>query len=145
MIIYVSKHKIFWSHGARDTLLPQHQAAVSLAEITRTSRLRPGIGAPVATETSHVSSVGSKHYLPALRAAVTALFSCFSASQTFPSPNSEFPQPKPKLSLAQTSALLSPSQTTFLRLTLCKLILPTVIVILVISHFSQNAFLLLAI
>ena len=50
MIIYVSKHKIFRSHGARDTLLPQHQAAVSLAETTRTSRLRPGIGAPVAAE-----------------------------------------------------------------------------------------------
>ena len=125
MIIYVSKHKIFRSHGARDTLLPEHQADVSLAKITRTSCLRPGIGAPYATETSHVSSVGSKHYLPALRAAVTALFSRFSASQTLPSPNSEFPQPKPRLSLAQTSALLSPSQTIFLRPLYCKIILPT--------------------
>ena len=50
MIIYVSKSKILWSHGTRDTLLSEYQADVSLAEITRTSRLRPRLGAPVAAE-----------------------------------------------------------------------------------------------
>ena len=125
MIIYVSNHKIFRSHGARDTLLPQHQAAVSLAETTRTSCIRPGISILDEVEAPHLPAIGSKHYLPALRAAVTALFSRFSASQTLLSPNFEFPQPKPRLSLAQTSALLSPSQTIFLRPSYCKIILPT--------------------
>ena len=90
MIIYVSNYKIFRSHGARDTLLPQHQAAVSLAETTRTSCIRPGIGAPVATETSHVSSVGSKHYLPALRAAVTAFFRAFRPLRLYPAQTLSF-------------------------------------------------------
>ncbi len=80
LIIYVSNHKIFRSHGARYTLLSEHQADVSLAEITRTSCHRPRLGTSVATETPHVSSVRSKHYLPSLRAALDCpIFGFFSA------------------------------------------------------------------
>ena len=96
--IYVSKHKIFRSHGTRDTLLSEYQADVSLAEITRTSRLRPRFGAPVATETPHVSSVGSKHYLPTLRAALNCpIFVHFG--------DSDFTYCKPILSCRETSTL----------------------------------------
>ena len=98
MIIYVSKSKILWSHGTRDTLLSEYQADVSLAEITRTSRLRPRFGAPVATETPHVSSVGSKHYLPTLRAALNCpIFVHFG--------DSDFTYCKPILSCRETSTL----------------------------------------
>ena len=83
MIIYVSKSKILWSHGTRDTLLSEYQADVSLAEITRTSRLRPRFGAPVATETSHVSSVRSKHYLPTIRATMNCPISVLFCASDF--------------------------------------------------------------
>ena len=108
MIIYVSKHKIFRSHGTRDTLFPQHQAYVSLAEITWTSCLRPGTGVPYATETSHVSSVRSKHYLPITRTALITHFPAISGLLSFLSPKSHFPLSKVGLSLAQTSAFLNP-------------------------------------
>ena len=98
MIVYVSKSKILWSHGTRDTLLSEYQADVSLAEITRTSRLRPRFGAPVETETPHVSSVGSKHYLPTLRAALNCpIFVHFG--------DSDFTYCKPILSCRETSTL----------------------------------------
>ena len=98
MIIYVSKHKIFRSHRTGNTLLSEYQADVSLAEITRTSRLRPRFGAPVATETPHVSSVGSKHYLPTLRAALNCpIFVHFG--------DSDFTYCKPILSCRETSTL----------------------------------------
>ena len=98
MIIYVSKHKIFRSHGTRYALLPEHQAAVSLAKITRTSCLRPGTVAPYATETSHVSSVRSKHYLPTIRAAIDCPMSVLFRA-------SDFTQPKPLLQSNETAIL----------------------------------------
>ena len=90
MIIYVSNYKIFRSHGARDTLLPQHQAAVSLAETTRTSCLRPGISTLDEVEAPHLPAIGSKHYLPALRTAVTALFRAFRPLRLYPAQTPSF-------------------------------------------------------
>ena len=58
------------------TLLSVHPAAVSLAEIEVAAAGRSGLAAPYTVEASYVPSCGSKHYLPTIRAAVTALFSC---------------------------------------------------------------------
>ena len=60
IIIYVSKHKIFRSHGARDTLLSQHQADVSLAEIEGSFAGKSRLSAPFAIETPHIPSIRSQ-------------------------------------------------------------------------------------
>ena len=50
MIIYVSKSKILWSHGTRDTLLSEYQADVSLAETEGSLVGKSRLGATVAAE-----------------------------------------------------------------------------------------------
>ena len=106
--IYVSNHKILWSHGARDTLLSEHQTDVSLAETEGpfARRSRPVTSRP--TEAPHVSSVRSKHYLPIARPALIARFPAISGLLSFLSPKSHFPLTKVGFSLAQTSAFLNP-------------------------------------
>ena len=51
----------------------------------------------------------SKHYLPTPMAAVTALFTCFSGSQSFKPANSDFQALKLPLSSLRTVSCLSPS------------------------------------
>ena len=87
---YVSKHKIFRSHRARSVLFPQHPAHVCLAEIEVSRTGRPRFSAPRAPSPPHLPTIGSQQNLPITRAAITARFSCFSASLTFLSPKSDF-------------------------------------------------------
>ena len=90
------------SYGACDPLLPLHPAADRLAEAPFSARRRAGSGAPHEIETSHVSPRRSKHYLPTPRAALTALFSCFSDPQSFKPANSNFQALKLRLLSLQT-------------------------------------------
>lgn len=78
------------SYGASDTLLPLHSTIDRLAETPISARRRAGSGASHKIETPHVSPSRSEHYLPTLRAAVTALFSCFSGPQSSKPAKSEF-------------------------------------------------------
>ena len=100
MIIYVSNHKILWSHGARDTLLSEHQTDVSLAETEGPFARRSRPGTSRATEAPHVSSVRSKYYLPITRTALITHFPAISGLVSFLSPKSHFPLMKVGLSLA---------------------------------------------
>ena len=92
-------------NGTRPALLPQHFAANSLAETPWSSCRRTGTCAPLKTQTSHVPSGRSKHYLPVIRAAMSCLFLAFSVPLSFLSPNSDFPYLKLSLSSKESSVL----------------------------------------
>ena len=65
---------IIRSCRASAEVFPVHPATVGLAETEVAAAGIPGAGAPDEAETPHVPASGSKHYLPTIRAAVTALF-----------------------------------------------------------------------
>ena len=83
--------------GARTEVFSLHPAAVSVVETEVTSGRRSCLGAPRTAEAPHVPTCRSQHYLPTIRAAVTALFSWFWAlwrrvreSRSFITGKSEF-------------------------------------------------------
>ena len=108
------------SYGARDTLLPLHSTTDRLAETPISARRRAGSGASHKIETPHVSPSRSKHYLPTLRAAVTALFSCFSGAQSFKPANSHFQALKLLLLSLQTPGFLTAVFISFVKTFICQ-------------------------
>ena len=107
-------------HWARPTLFPQHSAANRLAETPRSSCRRSASWAPHETQASHLPPGRSKHYLPTSRAAMSCLFRSFSASESFLSPNSDFPYLKPGLSSKESSVLQRGVSSIILQTSNCK-------------------------